>query len=253
MSIEKDIQDFQKSVQNQINDSIIDTERDFELFKSVTINLLQSCDSKESFEKSWSGDLQKQFPDGVWRKINGASVFINNGRVVAGLDKFNGMIDDFFSKKESGKGQFKVEEKKDNSEKKKEVVSLLHSNRDSVISSIKYLYKVWKQEDLTPIMKDLVEYMSNLPDETIEKLKSSKRVKTDLKAVIIWMKTDKDRKEQEESDLKIYGTKKPKLADIMARDAELHEEAGEVWHPIYKRWVKDKGFNPKMQKNPKFA
>jgi hypothetical protein len=102
-SIEQKISDFHKSVKDGINNSIIDTERDFELFKSVTLNLLQSCDSKESFEKSWSGDLQKQFPNGVWRKINGASVFINHGRVVAGLDKFNGMIDDFFAKKSEKK------------------------------------------------------------------------------------------------------------------------------------------------------
>lgn len=111
MNIYKEIEEFQKSLQSQIEGSVIDVERDFEVFKSLTISLLKVSESKEDFEKSWSTDLQKKFPNGVWRKINGASVFINNGKVVAGLDGFNGMIDDFFSKKkeESGKKEDSLE------------------------------------------------------------------------------------------------------------------------------------------------
>jgi hypothetical protein len=64
--------------------------------------------------KSWSSDLQKQFPNGGWRTINGAKVFINGGKVVAGLDNFNGMIDNFFKEKESkGQKETPKAEKKD--------------------------------------------------------------------------------------------------------------------------------------------
>lgn len=48
-------------------------------------------------------------------------------------------------------------------------------------------------------------------------------------------------------------TKRPKLADLMAYSAEKEEEKGNVWNPMHKAWVKNEGFNPSMQKNPKFA
>lgn len=73
--------------------------------KSFKENLLSAVD-RDSFDKSWSSDLQSKFPGGGWRTVNGARVFINNGKVVAGLDGFNGEIDKFFEgkgKKESGK------------------------------------------------------------------------------------------------------------------------------------------------------
>ena len=70
---------------------------------------LLSAKDKNEFEKSWSSDLQANFPDGVWRKINGASVFINNGKVIAGLGGFNGAIDKFFEdKKKEGKDSNKT-------------------------------------------------------------------------------------------------------------------------------------------------
>lgn len=73
--------------------------------KSFKENLIGAVD-RDSFDKSWSSDLQSKFPNGVWRTVNGAKVFINNGKVIAGLDGFNGEIDKFFEgrgKKESGK------------------------------------------------------------------------------------------------------------------------------------------------------
>ena len=48
-------------------------------------------------KKSWSADLAKKFPSGGWRTVNGAAVFINGGKVIAGLGGFNGAIDEFFS------------------------------------------------------------------------------------------------------------------------------------------------------------
>jgi hypothetical protein len=74
----------------------------YEGFKKgiVTIDLL---------EKSFSSDLQKKHPKGQWRTINGAKVFIDGGKVVAGLEGFNDHIDKFFKEKKG-----KVESKKKN-------------------------------------------------------------------------------------------------------------------------------------------
>ncbi len=66
-----------------------------EIFKNC---ILKSSNS-EDFYKSWSSDLKQKFPNGDWRTVNGAKVFINNGKVVAGLDGFNGEIDKFFEER----------------------------------------------------------------------------------------------------------------------------------------------------------
>lgn len=70
-------------------------------------NMLKSCYDDDIF-KSWSGDLQKRFPSGSWKTVNGAKVFVNNGKVVAGLDGFNGEIDKFFEEKEKKEGKPKA-------------------------------------------------------------------------------------------------------------------------------------------------
>lgn len=80
------------------------------LIKSFQENLYSSYD-KDMFEKSWSGDLQKKFPSGGWRTINGASVFINNGKVVAGLGGFNKEIDKFFEGKKGKEEKKEVDQK----------------------------------------------------------------------------------------------------------------------------------------------
>ncbi len=74
----------------------------FEVSK-IFKNCILKSNSSEDFYKSWSIDLQKQFPNGVWRTVSGAKVFINNGRVVAGLEGFNGEIDKFFKEREAKK------------------------------------------------------------------------------------------------------------------------------------------------------
>lgn len=73
--------------------------RDLQIEKGFTPD-----ESLQAIEKSWSTDLQKRFPQGDWKTINGAKVFVNDGKVVAGLDGFNKEIDKFFdSDKEEGK------------------------------------------------------------------------------------------------------------------------------------------------------
>jgi hypothetical protein len=70
----------------------------FDFYKSFTEIISKSID-KEDFEKSFSSELADKFPEGGWRTVNGARVFINNGKVIAGLGGFNGAIDSFFSEK----------------------------------------------------------------------------------------------------------------------------------------------------------
>lgn len=100
--------DLEKSITDNIYDSGV-----FEKsFKNLLIAYGQDKIEKDVLEKAWSSDLQKKFPNGSWRTINGARVFIDGKKVIAGLDKFNGMIDDFFKEKK-GKPEKKVEDKKD--------------------------------------------------------------------------------------------------------------------------------------------
>ena len=69
---------------------------------------------KSDLFKSFSKDLQDKFPNGSWRTINGSHVFINNGKVIAGLDGFNEHIDKFFAekkKKEEGNSISKEQNK----------------------------------------------------------------------------------------------------------------------------------------------
>jgi 8-oxo-dGTP pyrophosphatase MutT (NUDIX family)/predicted GNAT family acetyltransferase len=68
-------------------------------------------DEDDDIFKSWSSDLKNRFPNGDWRTINGAKVFINNGRVIAGLDGFNGMIDNYF--KENKESKIKISKETD--------------------------------------------------------------------------------------------------------------------------------------------
>lgn len=132
-------------------------------------------------------------------------------------------------------------------EKKTAIRSILSSNRDSVISSIKYVFKVYKDDDVRKKATEFLAYAQDNAD--LERLLASTRVKSDLKVLVQKMSIAQGR----ERDLKIYGTERPKLADIMAKGREIHEERGEVWHPIYKRWVKDENSFSSMSKHPKFT
>lgn len=141
----------------------------------------------------------------------------------------------------------------------KTVKEILSENRDSIISSIKWTFKIWKQEDVKTKMIDFLNWAEN-HEADIFRANEAKNTKTLLKSFIMNMAyeqirplRDAAKKEEEERNIRMYGTKKPKLADLMAYRAEKQEEKGNVWHPIYKTWVKNDGFNPSMQKNPKFA
>lgn len=119
---------------------------------------------------------------------------------------------------------------------------ILTENRESVISSIKWIFKVWKAEDVKVKMIEFLAFCEE--NMNAEEMSKSKRVKTDLKVLVSKMASAQEKA----ANLKRYGTERPKLADIMAFGAELHEQKGEVWNPMLKDWVKNEGFNPTMRK-----
>lgn len=65
------------------------------------------------------------------------------------------------------------------------IKEILTANRESVISSIKFIFKIWKQEDVKVKMVEFLAYADQFGD--VEKLANSKRVKIDLKEMICKM------------------------------------------------------------------
>jgi hypothetical protein len=66
--------------------------------------------SRNDLIKAFGKDLQKRFPNGKWVTMSGSHVFINNGKVVAGLEGFNKEVDKFFEGKKTKES--KKEDKK---------------------------------------------------------------------------------------------------------------------------------------------
>lgn len=112
------------------------------------------------------------------------------------------------------------------------VKNILSENRDSVISSIKYAFKVWKTEDVKVKMIEFLAYAEE--NLNIDAYEETKAKKTYLKNLVNAMQI----KQQKAYNLKRFGTENPKLADIMGAIAEREEEAGNVWNPITSTWEK---------------
>ena len=76
-----------------------------------------------------------------------------------------------------------VSTKRDN---KMTIKEILTENRESVISSIKFVFKVWKNEDVKVKMIELLDFANaNYSDESsIERFVTSKKVKTELKYIV---------------------------------------------------------------------
>lgn len=134
------------------------------------------------------------------------------------------------------------------------VKEILSNHRESIISSIKWTFKIWKQEDVKVKMIDFLNWAEN-HEADIFRANEAKNTKTLLKSFIMNMAYDQnrpqreaERKAEEERNIRMYGTAKPKLADLMAYGAEKEEDKGNVWHPIHKTWVKNEGLNPSMRK-----
>lgn len=112
---------------------------------------------------------------------------------------------------------------------------ILTENRESVISSIKWVFKIWKSEDVKVKMIDLLDYAELHAD--VASLASSKRIKTDLKNMICkmaYVQNEPHREAERQSNIALYGTANPKLADIMAA---AHD--GESFNHLTKSWTKN--------------
>lgn len=112
------------------------------------------------------------------------------------------------------------------------VKNILTENRDSVISSIKYAFKIWKTEDVKVKMIEFLAYAEE--NLNIAAYEETKAKKTYLKNLVNAMQM----KQQKAYNLKRFGTENPKLADIMGSIAEREEEAGNTWNPITSTWEK---------------
>lgn len=112
------------------------------------------------------------------------------------------------------------------------VKEILSANRESVISSIKWIFKVWKAEDVKAKMIEFLAYAEE--NANVEALATSKKVKTDLKNLVARMEIAATKKR----NLEIFGTERPKAADIMGRIAEREEEAGNCFNQITSSWEK---------------
>lgn len=111
---------------------------DIEIAYWIADECLQKSETKEEFEKAWSSDLQKRFPSGSWRTINGSHVFIHDGKVIAGLGGFNKQIDEFF---EGKKGKSNIDVAK---EKRKE--NIISGSKEKIDNALKEGGKVYVYE-----------------------------------------------------------------------------------------------------------
>lgn len=94
------------------------------------------------------------------------------------------------------------------------VKEILSANRESVISSIKFAFKVYTSEDIKAKMIEFLQFAE--ANANVEKLSTSKRIKTDLKELVIKM-----------NRLSMKSQPKMKLADILAGLAEQDEDQKE--------------------------
>lgn len=90
------------------------------------------------------------------------------------------------------------------------VKEILSANRDSVISSIKWIFKVWKQED---VRQKMIEFLSFCEENAnVEALAASTRIKTDLKCLVGKMQ----QQQQDAILMKTFGTTRPKKAELLS-------------------------------------
>ena len=126
----------------------------------------------------------------------------------------------------------------------KTVKEILTENRDSIISSMKWSFKIWKKED---IKKEMINYLAwaEKNPEIIYQADSARNTKTLLKNSLALMKRDMNRdiieareNEKRQKNIEIYGVAKPKLSDVMSKINDYEEEKGRKYDPIKKDWIK---------------
>lgn len=111
------------------------------------------------------------------------------------------------------------------------IKEILSENRDSVISSLKYIFRCYKHTSLQVRMKQFLAFCEDNMDVAYYEASTAK--KTYLKNLVCRMKH-----EQEKAyNLQHFGTETPKLADIMGGINRQYEREGKHWDPMAKDWV----------------
>lgn len=101
------------------------------------------------------------------------------------------------------------------------IKNILSENRESVISSIKWVFKVWKSEDVKTKMIEFLAYAED--NANVESLSTSKKLKTDLKNLVCKMAISQKRNEPK--DNRKYYEIKEDIAD--ARGLVVNKMTGE--------------------------
>lgn len=153
-------------------------------------------------------------------------------------------VNDFYDKLER-EAKIKTDRSKQNNP---DVDRILTENRDSLISSIKFMFKEYKQHDVEKRLIQFSEWAKEHENLIIEADKA-KNTKTRLKNYLARMGKNEFREknkiakaEQEATNMRLFGKKNPKLRDVMGAIANREEEKGNIWNPITKDWEKDKRY-----------
>lgn len=101
------------------------------------------------------------------------------------------------------------------------IKELLTANRDSVISSIRYIFKVYKNEDVKTKMIEFLSFCQENESYVLH-CQGNFTIKQHLKSLVQRMKNQEP---------------KMKLADIMSGIASHYESEGKKWNPILKEWL----------------
>lgn len=64
------------------------------------------------------------------------------------------------------------------------IQEILKANRESVISSIKFVFKVWKQEDIKVKMIELLDFANANYSDSVDSFLKSTKIKTELKYIV---------------------------------------------------------------------
>lgn len=194
---------------------------------------LQDSYDRESFQKSWSADLQKKFPSGGWRTVNGAAVFINGGKVVAGLGGFNRAVDEFFSKKEQAKAKETVGKKEKGNYKH---VVQFEDNTYTVVNHDEKLNKVE--------LRKIVGNPSKIKEFTVTDMGSDKKETKE--------QSPKEEKKEEVSDQPLTDHEQSMLSeynkdkkDFISKQVESAERFGNKAKETLNKWIEE-------SKNPEY-
>lgn len=124
----------------------------------------------------------------------------------------------------------------------KTVKNILTENRKSIISSIKWIFKIYKMEDIKKQMVNFLEWAKKNEDLIFD-ADTKRNTKTLLKGFIQKMANEQTL----QFNIEKYGVARPKLRDIMGAISLREEEKGNVWHPVYKEWVPNSNPQASMQ------